>query len=407
MVRCLSLVNSACCVLSLSLWCLSRRLAQDSWGGILGPTLCVPRDFPCAAATTKPAEPSWHRRQRLKRTHARTLVRAVQAATLLRSHHSSMGGGKWNAPTSAGRKRPWIGCKCGKSWIYHNRLAENPCCKVCGEDFEAQSWSPSQSKSRSKTPQLAAAASCPDPCDAIGALLADKDEEGKKRFFDQFPAFAPKAATPKPKGQLYIELLQSQSRAEKHLTACSSSVEKAAIVLSDQRSKQEEAAKELRQVRQEIAALIEMGYEVPRPAEPPAAIIQGLLETLGKLESPTPGEASVYTAEFKDSMDKFKAAGQLLVAALSSLKHQSPVADAVAPKRQKLDQRPPDPGEVQVPPDDVGMEEEEEAGALPVAERPPAPQVANQANTSSGKKLPGMRSSEEVLLELARAESSS
>ena len=115
----------------------------------------------------------------------------------------------------------------------------------------------------------------------------------------------------------------------------------------------------------------------------------------------------MYTAEFKDSMDKFKAAGQLLVAALSSLKHQSPVADAVAPKRQKLDQRPPDPGEVQVPPDDVGMEEEEEAGALPAAERPPAPQVANQANTSSGKKLPGMRTSEEVLLELARAESSS
>ena len=373
----------------------------------MGPTLRAPRDFACAAATTQLAEPAWHRRQRLKRTHARTLVRAVQAATLLQSHHSSMGGGKWNyGATSAGRKRPWIGCKCGQSWVYHERIQETPCCKVCGEGFEAQSWLPSSSKPRSKTPHAVAAAASPDPCDAIFALLADKDEDSKKRFFEQFPAFAPKAAPPKPKGQLYIELLQSQSRAEKHLNACSTSVEKAAIVLAEQRTKQEDAAKELRQVRHEIVALIEMGYEVPRPAEAPVSTIQGLLETLGKLESPTPGEASEYTAELKDSMEKFKAAGQLLVAALSSLKHQTPAVEASAPKRQKVEKKPQVPGEVPVPPDDVGMAAEEDVGASPAAEMPPAPQAASSASALAGKKLPGMRSSAEVLLELAVAESS-
>ena len=277
---------------------------------------------------------------------------------------------------------------------------------MCGEGFEAQSWSSFQSKPRSKTPQAVAAASSPDPCDAIVALLADKDEDSKKRFFEQFPAFAPKAAPPKPKGQLYIELPQSQSRAEQHLTACSTSLEKAAIVLADQRSKQEEAAKELPQVRHEIVALIEMGYEVPRPAEAPASTIQGLFATLGKLESPTPGEASEYTAELKDSIDKFKAVGQLLVAALSSLKHQTPMAEAAAPKRQKLEEKPQDPGEMPVPPDDVGMEAEGDVGVSPATERPPAPQATSSASAPVGKKLPGMRTSAEVLLELAVAESS-
>ncbi|MFM7986357.1 MAG: hypothetical protein ACKPKO_44305, partial [Candidatus Fonsibacter sp.] len=81
-------------------------------------------------------------------------------------------------------------------------------------------------KPRARAPTSTAASKAPDMLEAVSALIVECGEDAKKAFPERYPAFSPKPTPPKASSQLYIELFQSQSVAERKLSASTAAVQK-------------------------------------------------------------------------------------------------------------------------------------------------------------------------------------